>query len=140
MSILLFFIFTIKCPSEIISYNSDGAIKYIDDYYEIETPDTFFERFNNQKLKEFCKYSDYLLEYLIKLLERYIYLDILKNPPKSESYYHTKYDLLNVNNYPNCSDYYNFYGSIKKWLSQAEDAHLSLFLNYKMIIHILKKN
>ena len=86
---------------------------------------------DNQKLKEeFCKYSNYI-EYIIKLLERYIYLDILKNPPKSESYYHTKYDLLNINNYPNCSDYYNFYGSIKKWLSQAEDAHLSLTLNSK---------
>ena len=73
------------------------------------------------------KTCDDFLYILEELLERYVYLDILKNPPEGESYYHTKVNFFA--NKPECTDFYNYYGRIKKWLSQAEDGHLQLYLN-----------
>ena len=125
---LSFLIFEVIYFTGIKGDINDNARKFIDDNYIIMNPDTFINSFNSSRsyLDESECYD--ILYYIKKILQRYIYLDILKNPPQSESYYHTKVDLFGT--IPNCSsNYYNFYRSIKEWLSQAEDEHLNFCLN-----------
>ena len=126
---LSFFILDIIYSAGIKQDRNNIALKYIDDNYEIIKLDPFFDFFNNAKMKLYESDCYDFLYYIKTLLNRYIYLDILKNPPQEESYYHTKVDLLET--IPDCSpNYYIFYSSIKKWLSQAEDEHLNINFNY----------
>ena len=66
------------------------------------------------------------------LLERYVYLDILRNPPQTSGNSFEQIDLISeLNNYV-CSidnNLYDFYRKIKKIIDKAKDLHLNFEFN-----------
>ena len=72
--------------------------------------------------------SEQLINNLIKILERYVYLDILKNPPQPSDHYYNKVDLINEisNINTNTRPLYDFYRDLNIVISKAQDLHLYL--------------
>ena len=94
--------------------------------YEI---DEFFEIMENIKISE--ENSIKIVDDITQILERYVYLDILKNPSQPSKNYHNKVDLINELKYVNTKrrPLYNFYRDIKAIIDSCQDLHLSINLN-----------
>ena len=79
--------------------------------------------------------SKKLIDLLLKILERYVYLDILKYPPQpkdNENYYNTVdliKELKSVNT--NGRFFYDFYREVRTIIDSCQDRHLQLSLNEK---------
>ena len=94
--------------------------------YEI---DEFFEIIENFEISE--EDSKKLINSLTQILERYVYLDILKNPPQPSPNYHNRVDLINELKYVNTKrrPLYYFYRDVKAIIDSCQDLHLSINLN-----------
>ena len=78
-----------------------------------------------------------IINKLKKLLNRYVYLDILKNPPqpKDNENYYNKVDLIKELDNLNTKErsFYEFYGDIKKIIAKCQDQHLDINYNRYII-------
>lgn len=101
------------------------------DYYTIYEIDEFFEIIRKTLISD--SDANKLIINLKKILERYVYLDILKKPPQPSESYHNTLDLLkeldNVNkvNRP----LYDFYRDVKTIIDKCQDLHLNIDLKKK---------
>ena len=75
--------------------------------------------------KEDC---EKIIKNLIILLDRYVFLDISKNPPQPKESYHQPYDLINELNNINKENntFYDFYREILIAFGKTKDLHLSM--------------
>ena len=78
--------------------------------------------------KEDC---EKIIKNLIILLDRYVFLDISKNPPQPKESYHKSFDLIEELNKINKENntYYDFYREVKIAFGKTKDLHLSLTSN-----------
>ena len=80
--------------------------------------------------------SKNLINNLIYILERYVYLDILKSPPQpsDNDYYHNtiylQYELTQINTQKR--PLYSFYRDVKKVISLCQDLHLNINLKKEL--------
>ena len=85
-----------------------------------------------------------LLEKLIKILERYVYLDILKNPPQpqnKENYYNKVNLIVELNLVKKGQrPFFDFYRDIRKIMDQCQDLHLYLDINQNFEEYSFFKN
>ena len=89
----------------------------------------FFDKIKKAEITE--EDSKSLVDNLKKILERYVFLDILKNPPQpSENYFNTV-DLIDELNNINTEkrSLYEFYRDIKTILNKCQDLHLDITLD-----------
>lgn len=100
----------------------------------------FFEIINTVEISEAD--SKNLIKNLKKILERYVYLDILKNPPQPLEDYHTPVDLIkeldNINTYKR--PLYEFYRDIQLLICKCQDLHLSITYIKTLISKISLQN
>ena len=104
----------------------------------------FFEIIKKTEISE--EDSKKLISKLEKILERYVYLDILKNPPQPSENYHNKVDIIKELNEVNTDKrpLYEFYRDVKIIIDKCQDLHLDLrvqkefesniFLEYSIFI------
>lgn len=73
-----------------------------------------------------------LIDNLTKILERYVYLDILKNPPQPPGYndYHNTIYLIDELSQINIENrnLYDFYRELKMYINYCQDLHLNINL------------
>ena len=89
----------------------------------------FFDKIKKIEITE--EDSKSLVDNLKKILERYVFFDILKNPPQpSENYFNTV-DLIDELNNINSEkrSLYEFYREIKTILNRCQDLHLDITLD-----------
>lgn len=86
----------------------------------------FFEIIQKTEISE--EDSKNLIDKLIQILERYVYLDILKNPPQPSNNYHNIIDMIKELNNVNKDkrSLYDFYRDIKIIIDKCQDLHLDL--------------
>lgn len=100
----------------------------------------FFEIIKKAEITEEDEKS--LVDNLKNILERYIYLDILKNPPQPSENYYNKVDLIDELNKVGTEkrSVYEFYRDIKAILSKCQDLHLDILLERDLGENIKLKN
>ena len=106
-----------KIESNEVNYiEPDEVIYYFQHYAQI--PDNF--------------YSD-SIQHIKKILNRYVYLDIIQNPPQPEGReeYFTKVNLLDELDKVdiNQTNFYKFYQDVLRIISKAHDGHISIKFN-----------
>ena len=116
-AIILFFL--------LISFTNELIFDNIQ-LYEINEYFNLIEKINISK-----EDSEKLILSLTKILDRYVFLDILKNPPQPKENYHNRVDLIkelkNVNFKERPLLY--FYRDVKKIIDKCQDLHLNILLN-----------
>lgn len=125
VKIIFFFILTIQIYS-----NDDIVLNYINLNFKSDDLRAFFDLTDKEKISsDDC---NEVIDSLKHLLERYVYLDILRNPPQTSGNSFEQIDLISeLNNYV-CSidnNLYDFYRKIKKIIDKAKDLHLSFKFN-----------
>ncbi len=107
--------------------------------FHITINEEIYEIFDFLELIRTVKISENNQKNIIKnfkqLLNRYVYLDILKNPPqpKERKDYYNKVDLIKELDTLNTKErsIYEFYGDIRKIISKCQDYHLDInYYNY----------
>ena len=75
--------------------------------------------------------SEKLIKNLSQILERYVYLDILKNPPQPKENYHNKVYLIEELQSVNTEKrpLIDFYKDVKTIIDKCQDLHLNIILN-----------
>ena len=115
-----------------INSNDDIIINFINSNYISKDLGTFFTLTETKKiLPEECQK---VVDDLKKLLERYVYLDILRNPPQTSDNTFSAKDLISELDSIICSidkNLYDFHRQIKKIIDGAQDLHLSFEFNSK---------
>ena len=85
-----------------------------------------------------------LIDKLTKILERYVYLDILKNPsqPKNKEHYFNEVNLIEELNLikKGKRPFYDFYRDIRKVMDKCQDLHLLLDINENFAGYYFLKN
>ena len=108
-------------------------------FYEISE---LFDKLEKVKITE--KDSKELISNLTQILERYVFLDILKNPPQPDgkANYHDPVDLIKELNEINTDErpLYDFYRELKLIISKCQDLHLNINLNREFESGISFKN
>ncbi len=100
----------------ILSFSKLGIEKY--------TPTTIVELINTWHVED-NYYKDFA-ENLIQVLDRYVFLDIIKNPKQPFPNYHTKVDLVaELKKFDNFPNFYTFYQKLRATLNLAHDAHFN---------------
>ena len=122
----------------LLSYELESNNKKV---YELSE---FFEIIKKTEISE--EDSKKLISKLEQILERYVYLDILKNPPQPKENYHNIVDLIKELNEVNTDKrpLYEFYRDVKIIIDKCQDLHLDLrvkkefesniFLEYSIFI------
>jgi hypothetical protein len=122
----------------LLSYELESNNKKI---YELSE---FFEIIKKTEISK--EDSKKLISKLEQILERYVYLDILKNPPQPSKNYHNIVDIIKELNEVNTDKrpLYEFYRDIKIIIDKCQDLHLDLkikrefesniFLEYSIFI------
>ena len=91
----------------------------------------FFDKINKIEISE--QDSTNLISYLTQILERYVYLDIARNPPQppDNDEYHNRVNLIKMLNEINThkQSLYDFYREVKLVICSCQDLHLSITLN-----------
>ncbi len=107
----------------IVSFSNEIFENYILD------PLKFFNYINEIKISE--ERATKIVNNLTKILERYVFLDILKNPPEPKEDYYNKVDLINELKKINLKNqyFYQFYRELRLIIGSCQDLHLSLYLN-----------
>ena len=111
--------------------NNRKILNFINSEFEAFELDVFFNMIKKIEISQ--EDSEKLINNLKKILERYVYLDILKNPPQPSEKYHNKVDLIkeisdiNTNKRP----LYDFYRDLKIVISKAQDLHFDLLCKRK---------
>ncbi len=108
--------------------NKRKILNFINSEFDAFELDVFFNMIKKIEISQ--EDSQKLIDNLKKILERYVYLDILKNPPQPQlsEKYHNKVDLIdeisiiNTNKRP----LYDFYRDLKIVISKAQDLHFDL--------------
>ena len=89
------------------------------------------EQLETEKItKENC---EKIIKNIKQLLDRYVFLDISKNPPQPKESYHQSFDLieeLNKINIESNNTFYDFYREIIIAFAKTKDLHLSLIANF----------
>ena len=122
----------------LLSYELESNNKKI---YELSE---FFEIIKKTEISEAD--SKKLISNLEQILERYVYLDILKNPPQPTENYHNIVDIIKELNEINTDKrpLYEFYRDVKIIIDKCQDLHLdisikkefesNIFLEYSFFI------
>ena len=107
----------------IVSFSNEIFENYI------LNPLKFFNYINEIKISE--ERATKIVNNLTKILERYVFLDILKNPPEPKEDYYNKVDLINELKKINLKNqyFYQFYRELRLIIDSCQDLHLSLYLN-----------
>jgi len=116
--------------------------------YGIESNDTppvvyeltkFFEIIKKTEIS--AEDSKNLIDKLVQILERYVYLDILKNPPQPSENYHNIVDMIKELNDVNKDkrSLYDFYRDVKIIIDKCQDIHLDLSINKEFESNIFLK-
>jgi len=116
--------------------------------YGIESNDTppvvyeltkFFEIIKKTEIS--AEDSKNLIDKLVQILERYVYLDILKNPPQPSENYHNIVDMIKELNDVNKDkrSLYDFYRDVKIIIDKCQDVHLDLSINKEFESNIFPK-
>ena len=85
-----------------------------------------------------------LINNLIYILERYVYIDILKSPPQpsGKDYYHNtvylQYELSQISTQQR--PLYEFYRDVKKVISYCQDLHLNINLKKELVQDLSLEN
>ncbi|MCQ2816157.1 MAG: hypothetical protein MJ252_02715 [archaeon] len=96
------------------------------DAIEHYSPSKIIETINTWSVPD--NFYTNLTDNLIEVLDRYVFLDILKNPIQPFEGYHTKVDLLEeLKNLGSATyeDFYPFYQSLRSLTNLAHDAHFN---------------
>ena len=117
-SILFFFLISLIKPLEI--EESENKL-----YKKLPINQTLELLESENITKEEC---EVVINSIISLLDRYVFLDITKNPPQPKESYHQPYDLINELNNINKENntYYDFYREILIAFGKTKDSHLSM--------------
>ena len=98
--------------------------------YTILDKAQFYQR--QKEVKKGLKYYNQVLDDLKKLLEYYVYIDLLKNPPQPSGLpnYNPKVDTIEEiekirSNLSNETNYYDFFRKIRLLIDSYKDAHMS---------------
>ena len=101
--------------------------------YQLESSDKrvfelseFFDIIKKTEISE--ENSKKLIDKLEQILERYVYLDILKNPPQPSENYHNVVDIIKELSEVNTDKrpLYEFYRDVKTIIDKCQDLHLDL--------------
>ena len=107
------------------------------DIYEISE---YFDIIEKVEITE--EDSKKLINSLVQILERYVFLDIAKNPPQPKENYFNKVDLIKELNSINTQkrSLYEFYRDVKSVICKCQDLHLDINLerNFTSTINLLK--
>ena len=123
--ITLIYIILFQFSFEILS-DERKIMNFINSEFDVMELDESFNIIREIEISQ--EDSEQLINNLIKILERYVYLDILKNPPQPSDHYHNKVDLINEisNINTNTRPLYDFYRDLNIVISKAQDLHLYL--------------
>ena len=98
------------------------------DHYSIEE---FFYYVNKIEISE--ENSNKLIDDLIKIFERYVFLDIIKNPPqpKNKENYYNKVNIIEELNLlkKGKRPFFEFYRDLRTIIDKCQDRHLFLYIN-----------
>ena len=122
--ITLTYIILFQFSFEILS-DDIKIMNFINSEFDVMELDDFFNMIRQIEISQ--EDSEKLINNLIKILERYVYLDILKNSPQPSDNYHNKVDLINeiLNINTNKRPLYDFYRDLTIVISKAQDLHLA---------------
>ena len=122
--ITLTYIILFQFSFEILS-DKRKIMNFINSEFDAMELDEFFNMIKQIEISQ--EDSEKLINNLIKILERYVYLDILKNPPQPSDHYHNKVDLINeiLNINTNKRPLYDFHRDLTTVISKAQDLHLA---------------
>jgi len=100
----------------------------------------FFEIIKKTEISE--EDSKNLIDKLVQILERYVYLDILKNPPQPSDNYHNIIDMIKELNNVNKDkrSLYDFYRDVKIIIDKCQDLHLDLNIKKEFESNIFLEN
>ena len=105
---------------------------FIRNNFQSQPPDEFIETIMKINITE--KDSKDLINNLKNIVERYVYLDILKNPPQPKENYHNIVDLIEELENVNTEErpLYDFVRDVNLIISKCQDQHFTLHCNRKI--------
>lgn len=124
--IFIILILGIKFSNGIRTKN-EIIMDYINDNYDIENLESFYDYINTRQDKT-IKYIDDSTNFLQQLLKRYVYLDISLNSQGSD--YPMSTNLINIH-WAGSKNFYEIYKYYKEFINSVKDGHLKLTLNDK---------
>ena len=102
--------------------------KYENQFYEKVKIEEIIQELESEKLSK--NETEQIIKNIISLLDRYVFIDIAKNPPQPDGYekYHESFNMIEELNKINTEDrtFYDFYRDIRIVFGKTKDLHLSM--------------
>ena len=102
--------------------------KYENQFYEKVKIEEIIQELESEKLSK--SDSEQIIKNIISLLDRYVFMDIAKNPPQPDGYekYHESFNMIEELNKINTEDrtFYDLYRDIRIVFGKTKDLHLSM--------------
>ena len=110
-----------------------GIVNFIQENFQASDIDYTIEEIRKIKISE--SDAKTLVNNLINIVERYVYLDIIKNPPKPKENYFNTVDLVEKLKNVNTAErpIYDLYRDINLIISECQDIHFSFEYNKEIL-------
>ena len=130
---VLIFCFNYSLPKAAVDSLDLGILDFIKENFQSADVDYTIEEIRKTKISS--SNSRQLVDNLINIVERYVYLDIMKKPPQPKENYFNTVDLVEKLKHVNIAErpVYDLLRDINLIISQCQDGHFSIHYNKEIL-------